>query len=109
MEYPVSNRKLWKAATKELSNSEAVLAMFTPSVTLHEKACPDGGSKTIIQLVEKCIPLLRIPIFLHRYLRLLHFNKETVMKRIMQLQKFGNCIIHYLCNSELYKYRIIQI
>ena len=38
--------------------------------------------------MEKCIPLLRIPIFLlflHRYLRLLHFNKETVIKRTLYL------------------------
>jgi hypothetical protein len=38
--------------------------------------------------VEKCIPLLRIPIFLlflYRHLRLLHFNKETVMKRTLYL------------------------
>ena len=52
------------------------------------KIVPDGGGKTIIQLVENCIPLLHIPLFLlflHFDLRLLLFKKEIVMKRTLYL------------------------
>ena len=30
-------------------------------------------------------------------------------RSIIQLQKYSNCKIHNFCNSEFYKYRIIQI
>ena len=52
--------------------------------------------------MEKCIPLLRIPIFLlflHRYLRLLHFNNTTTYTVSLQddydVPKVGNRVVTY--------------
>jgi hypothetical protein len=60
----------------------------SPLSNFARKIVSEGGGKTIIQLVENCIPLLCIPIFLlflYFDLRLLLFKKEIVMKRTLYL------------------------